>query len=83
MAQVNVNIRLDEHLKTDFEKVCASMGLTMTDAMTVFAKAVTLQRAIPFKVSARAASHEITPASEKALARDWMLPEEDKAWEDL
>ena len=52
MAQTNVNIRIDEDLKRDFEALCVEMGLTMTTAFTVFAKAVTKKRAIPFEVSA-------------------------------
>jgi len=52
MAQTNVNIRIDEDLKRDFEALCIDMGLTMTTAFTVFAKAVTKKRAIPFEISA-------------------------------
>lgn len=52
MAQTNVNIRMDEDLKRDFDALCVEMGLTMTTAFTVFAKAVTKKRAIPFMISA-------------------------------
>ena len=52
MAQTNINIRMDENLKQDFDALCGEMGLTMTAAFTVFAKAVTRKRAIPFEVAA-------------------------------
>lgn len=83
MPQINVNIRMDETLKRDFEAVCGEMGLTMTAAFTVFAKAVSSRKEIPFRVTARSAARELTLASEKALGRDWLLPEEEEAWAGL
>jgi DNA-damage-inducible protein J len=83
MPQINVNIRMDEALKRDFETACNELGLTMTTAFTVFAKAVSSRREIPFKISARPAVADITLASENALAKDWLRPEEDEAWANL
>ena len=83
MSQANISIKMDENLKKDFDEVCVEMGLTMTAAITVFAKAVTQNRMIPFEVSAGRLPSEITLASEKALAKDWLLPEEDNAWASL
>jgi DNA-damage-inducible protein J len=83
MPQINVNIRMDEALKRDFEAACYELGLTMTTAFTVFAKAVSSRREIPFKISARPVVADITLASESALAKDWLRPEEDEAWADL
>jgi len=53
MAQTNINIRMDESLKKDFESVCAEIGLTMTAAFNVFAKAVSVRKEIPFKLSTK------------------------------
>ena len=50
MANVNLNIRLDEELKNEFSKVCESMGMSMSTAFNVFAKAVVNDNGIPFKV---------------------------------
>jgi len=83
MPQTNINIQIDEDLKQDFDTVCAEMGLTMTAAFTVFAKSVTKNRVIPLDISAGRLPNEITLASEKALAKDWLLPEEDEAWANL
>ncbi len=51
MAQTNVNIRMDENLKKDFDELCSDLGLTMTSAFTVFAKAAVRQQKIPFEIS--------------------------------
>ena len=51
MAMINVNIRIDENLKIEFEGLCHDLGLTMTAAFTVFAKAVVLHRGIPFEIT--------------------------------
>lgn len=50
MAQVNINIRADEELKNDFNKLCEDLGLTMTTAFTSFMKMALQENAIPFKL---------------------------------
>ena len=52
MAQTNINIRIDEDLKRDFDAVCNDLGLTMTAAINVFATTVTRRKAIPFEITA-------------------------------
>ena len=52
MAQTNINIRMDEELKRQFEALCEELGLTMTAAITIFAKKTIRERGIPFEVSA-------------------------------
>ena len=49
---VNFNFRIDKELKRDMEKVCDDMGMSMTTAFTVFAKAVCREKRIPFIISA-------------------------------
>ena len=51
MAQTNVNIRIDEDLKREFDALCQDLGLTMTTAFTVFAKAAVRHQGIPFEIS--------------------------------
>ena len=51
MAQTNINIRMDENLKKDFDGLCGDLGLTMTAAFNVFAKTMVRQRRIPFEIS--------------------------------
>lgn len=51
MAQTNINIRMDENLKQDFDKMCGELGMNMTTAFNIFAKTVVRQRGIPFPVA--------------------------------
>jgi len=51
MAQVLVNIRMDEDLKKSMESTCQELGINMTTAFTIFAKKVTREKRIPFEVS--------------------------------
>ena len=43
-----INIRVDEDLKHESEKIFAELGMGMTTAMTVFLKAVVRNNGIPF-----------------------------------
>ncbi len=49
---VNVNIKMDENVKKRMEQACAEMGLSMSAAITMFAKKVGREYRIPFEVSA-------------------------------
>ena len=51
MAQVLVNIRMDEELKKSMESTCRTLGMNMTTAFTIFAKKVSREQRIPFDVS--------------------------------
>jgi DNA-damage-inducible protein J len=51
MAQVLVNIRMDEDLKKSMEYTCRTLGMNMTTAFTIFAKKVSREQRIPFDVS--------------------------------
>ena len=51
MAQVLVNIQMDEDLKRSMEHTCQTLGMNMTTAFTIFAKKVSREQRIPFDVS--------------------------------
>ena len=51
MAQVLVNIRMDEDLKKSMEQTCQLLGMNMTTAFTIYAKKMSRERRIPFEVS--------------------------------
>lgn len=51
MAQTNVNIRIDENDKRRFDEICGELGMTMSTAFNIFAKAVIRQGGIPFDLS--------------------------------
>lgn len=52
MASININIRMDQELKQQFETFCADMGMTMTTAFNVFAKKAVREYRIPFEIGA-------------------------------
>lgn len=52
MATTSVTIRMDENLKKQAEILFDDMGLNMTTAITMFAKAVVRQNKIPFEITA-------------------------------
>ena len=52
MAQTNINIRMDEQLKKEFDKFCDDIGMTMTTAICIFAKKVVKEQKIPFEITA-------------------------------
>ena len=51
MAQVNVNIRMDEDLKKEMENTCKELGMNMSTAFNIFAKKMAREHRIPFEVS--------------------------------
>ena len=51
MAQVLINIRIDEDLKKSMEQTCQALGMNMTTAFTIFAKKMSREQRIPFEVS--------------------------------
>lgn len=65
MAQTNINIRMDENLKKDFDALCTDLGLTMTTAFNVFAKTMVRQQKIPFEVSMNVPNAETIAALEE------------------
>lgn len=48
----NVEIKMEENLKNEFEKVCDSLGMTRDEAFEIFARAVVEEGAMPFEVKA-------------------------------
>lgn len=44
MAQTNINIRMDENLKQQFNRLCNELGLNMTTAFNIFAKTIVRQQ---------------------------------------
>lgn len=51
MAQSNINIRMDENLKRDFEHLCGELGMNITTAFNILARTMVRQDGLPFEVS--------------------------------
>lgn len=62
MATTSVTIRMDENLKKQVETLFDEMGLNMTTAITMFAKAVVRQNKIPFEIVADPFYSEVNQA---------------------
>lgn len=52
MAQATFSVRMEDSLKKEFDRLCSDFGMSMSTAITVFAKAVVRERKIPFEISA-------------------------------
>ena len=57
MAQSSVNIRMDENLKKQLEQLCFNLGMSVTTAMTIFAKTAVREQGIPFEVKLHSNTH--------------------------
>jgi DNA-damage-inducible protein J len=68
VAQTNVNIRIDEDLKREFDNLCQDLGLTMTTAFTVFAKTAVRRQGIPFEITKNIPNSETIAAIEEVQA---------------
>ena len=62
MAQTNINIRMDEDLKRQFDSFCNDVGMSMTTAFCIFAKTVVRQRRIPFEIGINTPNRETIKA---------------------
>jgi DNA-damage-inducible protein J len=65
MAQTNINIRMDEGLKQEFDWLCGELGLNMTTAFNVFARTVVRSRRIPFEIALDTPNAETLEAIEE------------------
>lgn len=68
MAQTNINIRIEENLKREFDNLCQDLGLTMTTAFTVFAKSAVRRQGIPFEITRNLPNEETITAIEEVQA---------------
>ena len=66
MASVNVSVRMDENLKKQFEAFCEDVGLTMSSAITVFAKKTVTENRIPFEIGRDVPNEETVQAIAEA-----------------
>ena len=87
MATVVTNIRLEKELKAEATELFRDLGLTLSQAFTVFLKQSLLHQGMPFAV-ARPPSRELAKALEEGerLARDpdaktYSTPQE--LWDEL
>ena len=68
MATTNVTVRMDENLKSDFEKMLADFGMNTSVAINIFARQVVYERRIPFSITRNHPNIETMTAMEDARA---------------
>ncbi len=66
MANVNVNVQMDEKLKKQFEDFCNDVGMSMTTAFNLFAKKTVKEYRIPFEIGNDVPNAETKKAIEDA-----------------
>ena len=49
--QATISIRMDEKLKSNFNKFCEDVGMSMTTAICMFAKNTVKNQTLPFEVT--------------------------------
>lgn len=69
MAQTAFSIRMDDGLKRDFSQFCENIGMTMSTAFVVFAKAALRSRRIPFEIYDYHDSESLERAQSRERAR--------------
>ena len=51
MAQGTLSIRMDNTLKEQFHRLCEDFGMSVSTAVTLFAKATLREQKIPFEIA--------------------------------
>jgi len=51
MAQGTLSIRMDNALKEQFHRLCEDFGMSVSTAVTLFAKATLREQKIPFEIA--------------------------------
>lgn len=64
-----ISLRFDADTKSEIDKLCDKLGLSVTNFFTIFAKKAIRDQAIPFEVSAKEVnySYDVMMASMKKL----------------
>ncbi len=62
MTKSTLSIRMDRDLKKQFRELCEDMGMTMTEAFTIFAEKSVREYRIPFEIVAEIPNKETAEA---------------------
>jgi DNA-damage-inducible protein J len=58
METVNITVRVDKQVKTDFDEFCENVGINLSTAVNMFFRAALRERRIPFTVSDMSADYK-------------------------
>lgn len=79
MAQTNINIRMDENTKKDFDLFCKEIGLSVSSVFNLFAKTVVREQRIPFEITTEVPNAD-TIAAMKEIEQMKLHPERYKKY---
>ena len=87
MAQTTLNIRIDEEIKKGLEEFCSNVGMNISVAVNMFAKAVIREQRLPFEVTTitKNIATEYQSANLNVLSSmaERFIDKHDKAFEEL
>jgi len=76
MAQTTLNVRMDEDVKNALEDFCQDVGMNVSVAVNMFAKAVIREQRLPFEVTTQ--SRKFNDATAAALAESEEIIKSDR-----
>lgn len=88
MAQTTLNVRIDEEVKKGLEDFCNEVGMNISVAVNMFAKAVIREQRLPFEVctgkkSAAASEYQSADINKLTDMAESFIDKHDKAFEEL
>lgn len=83
MANINVTIRMDEQLKAQAEELFSDLGLSLSSAITMFAKQAVREQRIPFEIKRTEAKIQMATDSSVEKLSNRLIAKNRKAYEDL
>ncbi len=70
MSTTTMTVRMDADLKREADILCKEMGMTLTTAFNIFAKAMVRKRGIPFPVTGNTSLYDEPNRSHLRAAMD-------------
>ncbi len=83
MSNINVTIRMDKKLKEQAENLFADFGLSLSSAITMFAKQAVREQRIPFEVTRNVSSAQFASKDEVKSVSDELIKKNAAAYKEL
>ena len=83
MANINVTIRMDEKLKAQADELFSDLGLSLSSAITMFAKQAVREQRIPFEVKRSGPTIQIATDSSVEILSKQLIEKNRTAYEEL
>lgn len=83
MANINITIRMNKHLKEEADNLFHELGMSFTTAVTIFAQQAVREKRIPFDISLNQGPAVAATDTEVERISSKYLKENKKAYEEL